>query len=106
MDTAIADDPKETAKLSQYKELYIAVSRVWKVRTKTVPVTIGALETIKKGLDQNRQLLPGHRSATVLQVTLMSTAQKCWGKSLWSAVEMCTDRRPPSYKQRARINLT
>jgi len=77
MDTAIADDPKETAKLSQYKELYIAVSRVWKVRTKTVPVTIGALETIKKGLDQNRQLLPGHRSATVLQVTLMSTAQKC-----------------------------
>jgi hypothetical protein len=39
-----------------------------------VPVIIGALGTIKKGLDQNHQLLPGHRSATELQkVTLMST---------------------------------
>jgi hypothetical protein len=82
MDADIADDPngntKETAKLSQYKELDIAVSRVWKVRIKTVPVTIGALGTVKKGLEQNFQLLPGHRSATELQkVTLMSTAQKC-----------------------------
>jgi hypothetical protein len=51
-----------------------------------VPVTIGTLGTIKKGSDQNLQLLPGHRSATELQkVTLMSTAQsivKCWGKML------------------------
>jgi hypothetical protein len=40
-----------------------------------VPVTTGALGTIKKGLDHNLQLLPGHRSATELQkVTLMSTA--------------------------------
>ena len=49
-----------------------------------VPVRIGTLGTIKKGLDQNLQLLPGHRSATELQnVTLMSTAPsivKCWGK--------------------------
>jgi hypothetical protein len=67
IDIALPDDPniytKETAKLSQYKELDIAVSRVWKVRTKTVPVTIGALGTIKKGLEQNFLLLPGHRSA-------------------------------------------
>jgi len=30
-------------------------SRMWKVRTKIVPVMIGALGTIKKGLDQNFQ---------------------------------------------------
>ena len=48
---------------------------MWIVRTKIVPVTIGASGTVKKGLDQNLQLLPGHRSATELQkVTLMSTA--------------------------------
>jgi hypothetical protein len=48
---------------------------MWKVRTKTVPVITGALGTIKRGLDQNLQLLPGHRSATELQkFTLMSTA--------------------------------
>ena len=48
---------------------------MWKVRTKIVSVIIGALGTIKKGLDQNRQLLPSHPSVTELQkVTLMSTA--------------------------------
>ena len=49
---------------------------MWIVRTEIVPVIIAALGTIKKGLDQNRQLLPGHRSAIELQkVTVMSTAQ-------------------------------
>jgi len=66
---------KETEKRSKYKDLEIEVGRMWKVRTKIVPVVIGALGTIKKGLDQNLQLLPGHPSATELQkVTLMSTA--------------------------------
>jgi hypothetical protein len=66
---------KETAKLSQHKDLEFKVSRMWKVRTKIVSVIIGALGTIKRGLDQNLQLLPGHPSAIELQkVTLMSTA--------------------------------
>jgi len=57
------------------------------VRTKSVPVIVGALRTINKGSDQNLQLLPGHPSAMELQkITLMSTAHtsfvKSWGKSL------------------------
>jgi hypothetical protein len=40
---------------------------MWKVRTKFVPVIIRALGTIKKGLDQKPQLLPGHPSAIKLQ---------------------------------------
>jgi len=58
---------------------------MWKVRTKIVPFMIVALGTIRKGLDQNLQLLLAHLSATELQITLMSTAHsisKCWGKSL------------------------
>jgi len=40
-----------------------------------VPVITGALGTIKKGIVQNLQLLPGHPSAIELQkITLMSTA--------------------------------
>ena len=79
IDIALQDDPniyrKETGKLSPYKELDIAVSWMWKVRTKTVPVAIEALGTVTKGLDQNLQLLPGHWSAKELQkVTLMNTA--------------------------------
>ena len=50
IDIAIPDDfninTKETEKLSKYKDLEIEVSRMWKVRTKTVPVITGALGTI------------------------------------------------------------
>jgi len=47
---------------------------MWKVRTKIVRVIIEALGTIKKGLDQNIQLLPGHPSAKEIQkITLMIT---------------------------------
>jgi hypothetical protein len=45
------------------------------VRTQIVLVITGALRTIKNSLDQNLQLLPGHRSDTGLQkFTLKSTA--------------------------------
>ena len=48
---------------------------MWKVRTKIVPVVIGALGTIKKGLDQNCQLLPGDLSSIEQQkIILMITA--------------------------------
>jgi len=48
---------------------------MWKVRTNIVPVMNGALETIKTGLNQNRQMLAGQPSAIELQkITLMSTA--------------------------------
>jgi len=43
------------------------------VRKKIVPVIIAALGTVKKGLDQILQLLPGHRLAVELQITLIST---------------------------------
>jgi hypothetical protein len=52
---------KETAELSKCKDLEVEISRIWTVRTKIVPVIIGALETIKKRLDQNLQMLPGQR---------------------------------------------
>jgi hypothetical protein len=48
---------------------------MWKVRTQTVPVIIGAMGTIKKGLDQKFQVLTGHPSAIGLQkITPISTA--------------------------------
>jgi len=56
--------------------LEVEVGRMWRVRTKIMPVVAGALGIIKKGLDKDLQLLPGHPSATELQITLMSTAQR------------------------------
>ena len=48
---------------------------MWKVKTKIVPVITGALEIIKKALEQILQLLSGEPSVIQLQMlTLMSTA--------------------------------
>jgi hypothetical protein len=48
---------------------------MWKVKTKIVPIVIGALGTIKKGLEQDLQLFLGHPSAIELQkITLLITA--------------------------------
>ena len=82
---AIPDDSNVNTKeteTKQFIDLEIEFNRMWKVRTKIVPVIIGALGKIKKGLDQNLQLLQGHLSAIELQkIALMSTAHvKCWGK--------------------------
>ena len=76
---AIPDDlkvnTKETEKLKKYKKLEIEAGRMWKVRTKTVPVITGALGTIKKGLGRNIRLLPAQPLAIELQkITLMGTA--------------------------------
>jgi hypothetical protein len=74
IDVAVSDDSnfntKETENLSMYEDLENDVSRMWEVRTKIVPVILGALER----LDQKLQLLPGQPSAIELQITLMSTA--------------------------------
>ena len=52
IDIALPDDPnvntKVTEELSNYKDQEIDVSRVWKVRTSTVPVIVGALGTVRK----------------------------------------------------------
>ena len=42
---------KVTEKLSKYKDLEIETSRMWGMRTEMIPVIIGALGTIKKGLE-------------------------------------------------------
>jgi hypothetical protein len=84
----ILDDSKVNTKetnTNKCKDLEIKVSRVWKVRTKIVPVITGALETIKKGLNHNPQVLPGHLSAIELQKiarALHTFFVECWGKLL------------------------
>ena len=52
MDMAVPYDQnislKEFQKLSLYKDLEIEVTKIWKLKTKIIPVVIGALEMIKK----------------------------------------------------------
>ena len=49
---------KVVEKLSKYKDLEIETTRMWGMRTETVPVIVGALGLIRKGMDQNLGKIP------------------------------------------------
>lgn len=38
-------------KLSKYKELEIEINRMWEMKTETVPILIGTLGPMRKGMD-------------------------------------------------------
>ena len=67
---------KVTEKLSKYKDLEIETSRMWGMRTETIPVIIGALGAIKKGLETYLGRIPGQISISELvqKITLLGTA--------------------------------
>jgi len=44
---------KEIEKKSKYKNLEIEIQRMWKMKTEVILIVIGALGTIKKGMDNN-----------------------------------------------------
>ena len=66
---------KVAEKLSKYKDLEIEITRMWGMKTQTVPGVSGALGAIKKGIDQQISKLPGNINVTELQkVALLGSA--------------------------------
>ena len=66
---------KEVEKLSKYKDLEIEVSKTWKMKTTTLPVVIGALGGIKKGMTLKVEKIPGTINIEELQkIALIGTA--------------------------------
>ena len=62
-------------KLSKYKDLEIETTRMWGMRTETVPVIVGALGLIREGMDQNLGKIPGTSNINELQkIILLGTA--------------------------------
>lgn len=62
-------------KLSKYKDLEIEISKMWHMKTETLPVIIGALGVIKKGLEKYTEKIPGNVCIYELQkITLLGTA--------------------------------
>ena len=47
-------------KLSKYKDLEIEIERMWGMKATTIPVVIGALGLIKKGLEKYTKQIPGN----------------------------------------------
>lgn len=80
IDVAIPQDRntslKTFEKLSKYKDLDIELEKSWKVKTKTIPVIIGALGVINKSAEKYLEEIPGKSCLKELQkTTLLGTAR-------------------------------
>ena len=67
---------KEFQKLSKYKDLEIKVTKIQKLKTKAIPVVIGALSMIKEGTqDFSDQILGKASLQEMHEIVLTSTAR-------------------------------
>ena len=63
---------KEFKKLSKYKDLEIKIAKMWKMKTKTIPVIVGTLVMIKKGTQKYVNEIPGNLFLPVIQTVLLT----------------------------------
>jgi hypothetical protein len=75
IDVAILGDrnviKKEAEKILKYKDLTIEIQRMWNVKMKVIPVTIGATGTISKSFRKYVSNIPGNNKVKELQKTAM-----------------------------------
>jgi hypothetical protein len=79
IDVAISGDrnviKKEAEKILKYKDLTIEIKRMWNVKTKVIPIIIGATGTITKSFRKYVSNMAGNHEVKGLQKTaIMSTA--------------------------------
>ena len=66
---------KEAEKILKYKDLTIEMQRMWNVKTKAIPVIIGATGTISKSFRKYVSNIPGNHEVKELQKTaILGTA--------------------------------
>ena len=66
---------KEAEKILNYKDLTIDIQRMWNVKTKVIPVIIGATGTISKTFRKYVSNIPGKHEVKELQKTaILGTA--------------------------------
>ena len=79
IDVAITGDrnviKKEAEKILKYKDLTTEIQRMWKVKTRVIPVIIGATETISKSFRKYVSNILGNHEVKELQKTaILGTA--------------------------------
>ena len=79
IDVAISGDrnmiKKEAEKILKYKDLTIEIERMWNIKTKVIPVRIGATGTISKTFRKYVRNIPGNHEVKELQKTaILGTA--------------------------------
>ena len=60
---------KEAEKILKYKDPTIDIQRMWKVKTRVIPVIIGATRTISKSFRKCISNIPGNHDVKELQKT-------------------------------------
>ena len=66
---------KEAEKILKYKDLIIEIQRLWSVKTKVIPVIIGAAGTISKTFRKYVSNIPENHEVKELQKTaILGTA--------------------------------
>ena len=71
---------KEAEKILKYKDLTIEIQRMWNVKTKVIPVIIGASGTISKLFRKYVSNIPGKHEVKELQKTAISGTAQYFGK--------------------------
>jgi hypothetical protein len=62
---------KEAQKILKYKDLTIETQRMWNVKTKVIPVIIGATGTISKSFKKYVSNIQGNHEVKELQKTVI-----------------------------------
>ena len=62
---------EEAEKILKYKDLTIEIQRMWKVKTRVIPVMIGATGTISKSIRKYIRNIPGNHEVKELQKTVI-----------------------------------
>ena len=60
---------KEAKKILKYKDLRIEIQRMWNVKTRAIPVIMGATGTISKSFRKYASDIPGNHDVKELQKT-------------------------------------
>ena len=84
IDVAIPGDArivtKQEEKIDKYQDLAREIRSLWKVKAKVIPIVIGALGTIPKGLNGYLKEIGVTTRVELLQKSaLLGTAGNCWG---------------------------
>jgi hypothetical protein len=70
---------KKSEKILKYKNLTIEIQRMWNVKTRVIPVIIGATGTIRKSFRKYVSTIPGNHKFKELQKTaILGTAHILW----------------------------
>jgi hypothetical protein len=66
---------EEAEKIFKYKDLTIEIQRMWNVKTRVIPLIIGATGTISKSFRKYVSTIPGNHEVKELQKTaILGTA--------------------------------